>query len=34
MIPYWATDPKIAYKATDARAETVDTAAKISITEL
>jgi len=26
LIPYWATDPKIAYKTINARAETVDTA--------
>ena len=26
LIPYWATDPKIAYKIINARAETVDTA--------
>ena len=26
LIPYWAKDPKIAYKTINARAETVDTA--------
>jgi putative SOS response-associated peptidase YedK len=26
LIPYWAKDPKIAYKAINARVETVDTA--------
>jgi putative SOS response-associated peptidase YedK len=26
LIPYWAKDPKIAYKTINARVETVDTA--------
>jgi putative SOS response-associated peptidase YedK len=26
LIPYWAKDPKVAYKTINARAETVDTA--------